>query len=86
MGGMDDLIEIGNQHQAAIDEVARLRTQVRLLADEVERLRLTDAERKAIEYGIAECEATAALCSERPNIDAACTALAALRGLLERTK
>ena len=47
---------------------------------------LTHAEREAIEYGIAECEMTAALCSERPVIASACKALAALRGLLERTK
>jgi hypothetical protein len=73
-----------DKQAAKSDEAAYLRTQVRLLTDEVERLRLTDAQRKAIEYGIAECEATAALCSERPNIDAACTALTALRGLLER--
>jgi hypothetical protein len=75
-----------DKQAAKSDEAVYLRTQVQLLADEVERLRLTDAERKSIEYGIAECEATAGLCSERPVIDAACKALAALRGLLERTK
>jgi hypothetical protein len=47
---------------------------------------ITDAERKAIEYGIAECEMTAALCSERPVINAALKALSALRGLLNRTE
>jgi hypothetical protein len=34
--------------EAKSDEVAYLRTQVRLLTDEVERLRLTDKEQKAI--------------------------------------
>jgi hypothetical protein len=74
----------------AADEIERLRpayaTAVQRLACEIARLRLTDEEREAIEYGVLLCEATAGCANDRPTIDGASRAADVLRGLLERTK
>jgi len=51
--------------------------QLKEAADEITRLRLTDAERAAIAWCVGMAETTATECDEE---------LAALRGLLERTK
>ena len=55
-------------------------------AGEIERLRLTDAEREAIRRAILSCEADIGLCSEQANIDAAQRDRAILMALLDRTK
>lgn len=68
------------QQAARSDEVAYLRTQVQLLADEVERLRLTARERAAIREAIAGNEQDASLFGDKKaKVDAK-----ALRELLER--
>jgi len=65
---------------ARSDDAAYLRTQVRLLTDEVERLRLTAPERAAIKDALAAHEQDAKLFGD----GAATVHARALRGLLER--
>jgi hypothetical protein len=72
------------QLAARQDEAAYLRCQVRLLTDEVERLRLTKTERKAVEACAVLADKTDLMVSGfggqwKPRA-------ATLRGLLERTK
>jgi len=71
----DGVISIVNS-----DEVAYLRTQLQLLADEVKRLRLTARERAAITEAIVGNEQDVALFGDK----AAKADAKALRGLLER--
>ena len=58
--------------------------QLREAADEIARLRLTDAEREAVSSAAYLCEATAGLAHERANATAWATCAATLRGLLDR--
>lgn len=74
------------QLAARQDEAAYLRCQVQLLTDEVERLRLTEAERKALMDGIYLCEGEAGTANEHVNAHAWAMAAGTLRGLLERLK
>jgi hypothetical protein len=66
----------------AIDRAALLHEA----ADEIERLRLTDEEREAIEAGIFLCEGVAGEANENANANAWARTAGRLRGLLVRTK
>lgn len=69
-----------DRQAARSDEAAYLRTQVQLLSDEVERLRLTARERAAIREALTANELDAKLFGDK----AAKTDAKALRELLER--
>ncbi len=56
------------------------------LADALERARLTDEEREAIEAGIFLCEGVAGEANENANANAWARTAGRLRGLLVRTK
>lgn len=56
------------------------------LADEIERLRLTDAERSAVNDAVYLCGATAGLANEQANANEWAKCAATLRDLLERLK
>lgn len=83
--------------RAALPAVARLYADnilnepaipplLRDMADEVERLRLTDAEREAVSSAVYLCGATAGLSDAQDNANAWAECAATLRGLLDRTK
>jgi hypothetical protein len=82
MGRMKDLhITIYNGGEGAVAAVERMgkdwRAQLEQAASEIEGMRLTDAEREAIQFQAAHCDALPDTMHQRH--------AATLRGLLERT-
>ena len=68
-----------------LDQIIEGLDRIKELKAEVARLRLTDAEREAVETALYLCEATAGLADEQGNATAWAATAATLRGLLERT-